>query len=296
MKTSPSITVQIRGGIGNQLFMYAMGRRLSLVNRVPLYLDISSGFQDDYFRRSYGLDVFNISGCEAARVRPSRSRRRATIAANLMLPFPCRWYFRESGSQFDKRYLDLRVVRPIFMEGYWQDERYFSDIRSELKRNLTFRQRHEEPNERLAYEIRSSESVAIHMRRLHGVPAGCQEGSAVVESLPIDYYYAAFKEIKERIRNPKFYLFSDSRSWPPAFAFTESVVRVESEGKNAQYEDLRLMSQCRHFILANSTFSWWGAWLGRTSESIVISPVMREWGQIVSLPDEWRCIQWSKKT
>ncbi len=295
-EAGPSVTIQLRGGIGNQLFIYAMGRRLSLANGIPLYLDVSSGFQGDFFRRNYGLNAFNIAGRAVIRVRPSQWKRRAAIAANGMLPFRYRRYFRESGGHCDCRYLDLRVVRSIFLEGYWQDEQYFSDIRHELKRDLTLRQRHAEENERLARKIRNSESVAVHVRRLHGVPAGCQEANSAVESLPVDYYLAALREIRERTRNPKFYLFSDSQSWPTVPAIPEDVVRVASEGENAQYEDLWLMSQCRHFVLANSTFSWWGAWLGRTPESIVISPVMHEWDQIVKLPDEWRSIQWSKKT
>ena len=295
-EAGPSITVQVRGGIGNQLFIYAMGRRLSLANRIPLYLDVSSGFQGDFFLRNYGLDLFNIAGRAMTRVRPSQWKRRAAIAGNAMLPFRYRRYFRESGGHFDRRYLDLRVVRSIFLEGYWQDEQYFSDIRHELKRDLIFRQRHGELNERLAREIRNSESVAVHVRRLHGVPAGCQEPSSAVESLPVDYYLAALREIRERTRNPKVYLFSDSLSWPLFSAIPGDVVRVASEGEHAQYEDLWLMSQCRHFILANSTFSWWGAWLGRAPESIVISPVMQEWKQIVKVPDEWRSIQLSKKT
>ncbi|HYL72968.1 MAG TPA: alpha-1,2-fucosyltransferase [Bryobacteraceae bacterium] len=273
-----------------------MGRRLALVNSVPLYLDVSSGFEGDYFRRTYGLNKFNITGRAVARVRQPQWKRRAAITVNGMLPFRYRRYFRESGSQFDQRYLDLRVARSIFLEGYWQDEQYFSDIRPKLKDELTFRQRHQEQNEGLAREIRKSESVAVHVRRLHGVPAGCQEAQSAIRSLPIDYYFSAFREIRERTRNPKFYLFSDSRFHLFAPAIQEDVIQVSNEGENAQFEDLWLMSQCRHFILANSTFSWWAAWLGRTPESIVISPVMHEWNQIVKLPDEWRSIQWPKNT
>ena len=198
MKVVPSVTTQIRGGIGNQLFIYAMVRRLSFVNDVPLYLDTKAGFDGDPFRRTCGLNVFNISGHEIVKDRLSQLNRRVVVGLNQILPFSRRWYFCESKSGFDGRYLDMHVIRPIFLEGYWQDERYFSDIRSELKGDLTFLHPHTEASKNLAREMRASESVAVHVRQLQ------------VERLPSEYYRAAIQKIKERTREPRFYLFSDS--------------------------------------------------------------------------------------
>jgi hypothetical protein len=294
LKACPSVTIQVRGGIGNQLFMYAMARRLSLVNQVPLYLETQAGFEGDFFKRSYGLNRFQIGGIEVMSTRPANLRRRATIAVNRILPFSSRWYCREAAGRFDARYLNLHVVRPTLLEGYWQDERYFSDIRSELKSELTFRHEHRTANAKLACEMRVGESVAVHVRQLHGVPAGSQQPAVGIEGLPGEYYRAAIQKIKERAPYARFYVFSDCRS-PSALSIVgEEMVRVENEGDDAQYEDLWLMSQCRHFVLANSTFSWWGAWLGRSRESIVVSPVMHEWGQIARLPDEWNAIEWHR--
>jgi hypothetical protein len=222
--------------------------------------------------------------------------RLARIATNQILPFLQRGYYSNFTSNFDRRYLDMKVVRPIYLDGYWQDERYFSDIRVELKNDLTFIQQHNEMTENLAREMRSSESVAVHVRQLHGVPAGSEKPNASIESLPNEYYRSAVQSIKERRRDPKFYLFSDSTSLISIPALTEeNVTRVDSGGADAQYEDLYLMSQCRHFVLANSTYSWWGTWLGRTSESIIVSPVMREWNQYVQLPGEWHSIEWARR-
>ncbi len=276
--------------------MYAMVRRLSLVNRVPLYLETHSGFDGDYFQRSYGLNIFNIAGCEIAGARPSKLSRQVTIAASRILPFSRRWYFCESDGAFDSRYLDLQVHRPITLEGYWQDERYFADIRLDLKHDLTFLKAQAEETMSLAREMRRSESVAVHVRQLHSGPPGSAPPRVVVEGLPSEYYRAAIQKIRERLRQPRFYLFSDSPRLCTIPGVNEDVTRVQNTGDDAQYSDLYLMSQCRHYVLANSTFSWWGAWLGRTSESIVISPVMREWGQLVRLPDEWRAIEWQRRT
>jgi hypothetical protein len=213
-----------------------------------------------------------------------------------MLPFSLRRLHSDLSGSFDRRYLNLKVARPIFLDGYWQDERYFSDIRSELKSDLTFVQPHSEAIENLAREMRASEAVAVHVRRLHGVPAGCEQPSASIGLLPIEYYGAAIRKIKETVRNPRFYIFSDSKSLTsfPAFA-EEDVSRVEGGGIDAPHEDLYLMSQCRHFVLANSTFSWWGAWLGRKPDSIVASPVLSEWSMPFSLPDDWHSFEWSRR-
>jgi hypothetical protein len=303
MMGQASVTFQARGGIGNQLFMYAMARRLALKNRVPLYLETGSGFDGDFFRRNYGLDRFQIVGEEVKRERHSQLRRRTAIAINALLPFRHRWFFREPDegpnagpcAGFDRRILNLRVARPVFLEGYWQEERYFADIEEELRRELTFSTIHTAANRNLADEMRSSESVSVHVRKLHGVPAGIDKPSATIASLPAEYYRAAIAAIRERVPRARLYLFSDSPSLAALPVGEEDAVRVVNEGADAQYEDLWLMSQCRHFVLANSTFSWWGTWLGRRAKSVIVSPVMNEWGQRVRLPEAWKAMEWRRE-
>jgi hypothetical protein len=190
--------------------------------------------------------------------------------------------------------LDLRVDRPIFLDGYWQDDRYFSDIRPELLSDLTLQHPLREAAVSMAQQIRSSESVALHVRLLHGLPAGADKPRASSANLLGEYYRTAILKIKERVRNPKFYLFSDLKSLAEIPDLGVNVTRVEGGGIDAPQEDLYLMSQCRHFVIANSTFSWWGAWLGRTPQSIIVSPVMHEWQMISRLPEEWHSIEWSR--
>jgi hypothetical protein len=296
MRGQASVTIQARGGIGNQLFMYAMARRLALKSSVPLYVETESGFNGDFFRRNYGLDRFHIAGEEVRRAPRSQPARRAAIAVNQMLPFRWRRFCREPGdgarAVFDRRILSFKVVRPVFLEGYWQDERYFADIDAVLRQDLTFRTQHTAANLELAAEMRSTESVAVHVRQLHGVPAGVDKPSTTIASLPAEYYRAAIMAIRKRVPRAKIYIFSDSPSHAALPIGEGDAVRVVNEGDEAQYEDLWLMSQCRHFVLANSTFSWWGAWLGRTAESVIASPVMSEWGQRVCLPGGWAALEW----
>jgi hypothetical protein len=293
-----SVTFQVRGGIGNQLFMYAMARRLALANKVPLYLETESGFDGDFFRRNYGLDRFRIVGEEVRRAKRSQLRRKAEIAANEVLPFRLRWFLREAdagpNAAFDERLLRFRFSRPVFVEGYWQDRRYFADIEAELRDELTFSTPPTQANEKLAEQMRSTESVAVHIRQLHGVPAGVDKPSAKISSLPVAYYRDAMDRIRELVPRPRFYLFSDSPSHAVPFR-DDDAVQVVNEGEDAQYEDLWLMSQCRHFVLANSTFSWWGTWMGRTANSVIVSPVMGEWGQQVRVPALWQAIEWRRE-
>ncbi len=303
MTGQPSVTFQARGGIGNQLFMYAMARRLALANRVPLYLETESGFDGDFFRRKFGLDRFHIAGEEVrrapnSRVRRSQLRRRAEIVVNELLPFSLRWFLREPAggpnAAFDERPLSFKVVRPVFLEGYWQDQRYFADICAELREELAFSTTHTAANEGLAVAMRATESVAVHIRQLHGVPAGVDTPSSTTASLPAEYYRVAIARIRELIPRARIYLFSDSPSHAVLPIGEDDAVRVVNEGEDAQYEDLWLMSQCRHFVLANSTFSWWGAWMGRTAHSVIVSPVMSEWGQRVRIPASWQAIEWRR--
>jgi hypothetical protein len=278
--------------------MYAMGRRLSLANGVPLFMEIQSGFARDFYRRTFGLDVFNISCQQTAKAPQSKLTQFATIVTNRMLPFTLRRYHSDltGGGGFDPRYLDLKLTRPVFLDGYWHDERYFSDIRSELKSDLRFVQPHAEATESLAREMRAPGSVAVHVRRLHGVPAGSEQPMASGVNLPSEYYKAAIQNLKERVRNPRFYIFSDSSSLESVPGFEgEDFTRVQIGGIDAPHEDLYLMSQCQHFVMANSTFSWWGAWLGNTSSSVVVSPALREWGMTLRLPEDWHSIEWSKR-
>ena len=300
MKGQPSVAFQARGGIGNQLFMYAMARRLALVNHVPLNIETQSGFEGDFFWRNYGLDRFHIVGEEIKRAKRSQLKRRVEIALNERLPFRSRWYFREAdealNETIDRRILSLRVVRPVFLEGYWQDERYFSDIDRELRQELSFSTRHTAANEEMANEMRSAESVAVHFRRLQPNPqVGVDKPLATTATLPAEYYRAAIAAILERVPRARLYLFSDNPSDAVLPIGEDDAVRVVNEGEEAQYEDLWLMSQCRHFVLANSTFSWWGAWMGRTAHSVIVSPTMSEWGQRVKVPASWQAIEWRRR-
>jgi len=168
----------------------------------------------------------------------------------------------------------------------------FSDIRSELKSELTFRHEHRTANAKLACEMRVGESVAVHVRQLHGVPAGSQQPAVGIEGLPVsttrgDSENQRACALREVLRLQRLSI------TVRAFDSGRRDGAGRERGDDA-HTKISAHEPVPAFVLANSTFSWWGAWLGRSRESIVVSPVMHEWGQIARLPDEWNAIEWHR--
>src|SRR5262249_22293788 len=156
-------------------FQYATARRLALRNEVPLTIDHLSGFARDFYQRDYRLRHFNVYG-ETIALGASfasnwgRIRRRIRIWTNQRRELSDKTYVVERDRWFDPRMLDLKVDRPIYLHGYWQDERYFEDIRDVLRAELTIRTAHDAANLEMAHRIGSVEAICLHVRRLHGVP------------------------------------------------------------------------------------------------------------------------------
>lgn len=273
----------MKGGLGNQLFIYAAARRLSHISNVPLKLDAVSGFRGDFYRREYCLGSFNIKAEPASRIGCydyplSRGVRLIARRLNARLPFSRRWYIEEEGDAFDPRLLILRISgrQYPYLDGYWADERYFRDIEAIIRADLQIVAPLNEPTLRLADQIHSCCAVSMHARRLRELPAGSSAKPlpSSKQSLPIEYYSRAVEWIEQRVPNPVFFCFADYPEWFRENIETRRpVVVVENSGRNDQaYQDLWLMSQCRHHIIANSTFSWWGAWLGINPDKLVVSP------------------------
>lgn len=294
------------GGIGNQLFIYAAARRLALKNSVGLKLDITSGYKNDFYARKFSLSNFNIKaeiasefesyGSCFGRVRKGISR---TIAKTQ--PFEKRNYIVEEDSHhFDERLLNLKIDRKVYMEGYWQSEKYFKDVESVIRDDLKIIAECSAKSKEFAQVISRCNAVSLHARRLHGVgniKAGTPKDSVV--SLGIEYYKKAIKSIAEKVDNPHFFCFSDFPGWlegnlnidyPMTFITHNWGDEQDHEAKS--YEDLWLMSQCKHHILANSSFSWWGAWLSRNQEKIVICPDPEKWNLNKDFVSEgWECVK-----
>lgn len=273
------VVARIKGGLGNQLFIYAAARRLALNNNVPLKLDIISGFQRDYYQRTYRLQHFNIQGEVASRRQSfegifGRLRRQVLKQLAKFSEFEKRRYITEESPEFDPRLLNLKVNGVTYLEGIWASEQYFKDIAGIIRADLQIVTRHDSRDLALAEKIQSANSVGLHVRRLREF-TGKSEAEPIPSSLALsaDYYQRGIEIIAGKVADPVFYCFGDYPQWfsqnnPMDFP----LVVINHNKDEKDYEDLWLMSLCKHFIIANSTFSWWGAWLSEHPDKIVITP------------------------
>jgi hypothetical protein len=289
------IIPRIFGGIGNQLFCYAAARRLALVNGAELVIDDVSGFVRDHnYQRRYQLDHFSIPCRKAAageRLEPfSRVRRNLMRFVNRRRPFAGRSYIQQQGVDFEPRLLAVKPRGALYLEGYWQSEDYFKDVAATIRADLQLRPPDDDVNRRVASSLQDSLAVAVHVR-FFDAP---QEAGA--SNVPGDYYRRAVERMEELAPGARYFVFSDrpeaalSRMALPEGRLTPV---SHNRGDENAWADLWLMSQCRHFIIANSTFSWWGAWLGKYPGKIVIAPGLETrsgkmyWGFKGLLPDHW---------
>lgn len=272
------IVVKLMGGIGNQMFQYAFGRRLALKHNVELKLDLSEISNDklngNYSVRDLGLDNFN-TGLSVATKEEINVYKKSKIAKLINLLFlyspfkPSRLYIREPYFRFFKNALD--APKDSYLEGYWQSEKYFVSVRTELLKDFTLKSGLSEESKSIAQKINMQQSVSIHVRK--GDYLSISENKNLYADCGSVYYISAMKNISESIKDPVFYLFSDEPEWfrknvPTSFQ-VEYV--THNKGKDS-YQDLVLMSFCKHNIIANSSFSWWGAWLNINKDKIVIAP------------------------
>lgn len=268
------IITRIKGGLGNQLFCYAAARRLALINNAELVIDDVSGFVRDHeYRRQYSLDHFLIP-CRKAlsgeRMEPfSRYRRLLAKLIARRQPFFARKYIEQNDDRFDARLLNLRPRSDIYIDGLWQSESYFKDVEHIIRGDLRIIPPADDVNQVVGERIRGCNAVALHVRWFDA------PGGVVVNNISVNYYRRAIALMNEKLDSPRYFLFSDN---PEAARVTlgldeDCVSLVEhNRGDESAYADLWLMTLCKHFITANSTFSWWGAWLGGGKEKIVICP------------------------
>lgn len=274
------VITRLVGGLGNQLFQYAAGRRLAYARHVPLRLDTRPF--ETYARQApgwgmYALGHFKISAeiANAAdfdavgRLWTSTTTLRA---AHRLKIFRLGNLVRERTLDFQPEILDL--PDQVYLSGYWESEKYFEDIRKILLEEIVPKRPLDRGNEQLARDIGGSHSVAVHIRR--GDRARNKEIAAIYGIVPVSYYEAAVKIFEEKFPDARFFIFSDDPQWvKDNLRLSQPHTYVEgNRGENA-YIDLYLMSLCRHNIIPNSTFSWWGAWLNGNPQKMVVAP--RKW-------------------
>jgi len=269
------IITRLIGGLGNQLFQYAVGRHLAEIHKTELKID-TSGFET-YKLHKYSLWPFNIQEnfASSQEIESLTAQERVggecTLARLLRKTLkPAKKHIREKKLfSFDPKI--LRLPDGVYLDGYWQTEKYFVDITGIIRQEATVKFQQTGKDKGLADMIASTESISMHIRR--GDYVSNPKTKQVHGICGIDYYARCVEHIAQIVKNPHFFIFSDDSEWVRTtlkLPYPNTLVDHNDADKN--YEDLRLMSQCRHNIIANSSFSWWGAWLNPRKNKLVLAP------------------------
>lgn len=275
------IIARLMGGLGNQMFQYALGRRLALQHGTELKVDLDwllreSRITSDTTPHDYNLPHFRIAATAATaaeiaplRLPPVRGWRRRLRRARLALTPARRWtHAQERSLAFQPRV--LRTGPHVYLEGYWQSPRYFEAVADRIRADFALAAPPDPRNAALLADIARGNAVAVHVRRGDYLSS---PGAARVHGVcGLDYYAAALALIAARVPEPRFFLFSDDPDWARANLRVPGPATTVSHNGAQPWEDIRLMRACRHFVIANSSFSWWGAWLAAPAGKIVVAP------------------------
>jgi len=262
------VIIHLKGGLGNQMFQYAFGRSLSIKRGAELKLDILDspiiGIKHD-IERPYLLSNFNINAEIATKEEVLKERKPFLLLLSKIWRRVSRYDYFKFDTSFFKKGSD-------YFEGFWwQSEKYFKDIRNQLLSEYTLKASFGTNAEKITTVIRQAESpVSIHIRR--GDFASDQTTREHHGLLSNDYYIKAIELINRKVSFATFFIFSDDIEWVKTNLQLPSTTLFVSGGTILDTEELFLMTLCKHHVIANSSFSWWGAWLGTHPEKIVIAP------------------------
>lgn len=268
------IIVRLQGGLGNQMFQYAAARALALKHRVPVKVDASlyETAQTGITPRKFELSCFSVDVLRATPLEIERLKGGGSLVGKIMRKIGLSRqtsYVRERHFHFDERILE--APQSAYLDGYFASERYFSTGEDVLRKEFTFREPLAGANAERAAEMRSCSSVSLHVRR--GDYVTDKKTNEFHGCTDIPYYERAIHSIADRVKDPHFFIFSDDIEWvrahlPLGFPATH----IDHNKGDEAYKDMQLMSACRHHVIANSSFSWWGAWLDPNPAKIVVAP------------------------
>lgn len=258
------------GGLGNQMFQYAMGRHLALKNQTDLFFDTSFFSSKHNYAgcdtRFFSLDNFQIIGKIATK---EQIKKLATNRYSKHFGLCKKTHVIEKHSFFQPEILELKG--DYYFEGYWGLYKYFSAIQSTIGEDFTIKTELVGKNKEMAGKISDCNSISLHIRR--GDYVSNPVNVKIYNTFGLEYYQRATEFIAKKVNNPHFFIFSDDMPWVKEnLKLDFPITYVDQNSDSTNYEDIRLMSLCQHNIVANSSFSWWGAWLNNNPNKIIIAP------------------------
>jgi len=269
------VIVQLEGGLGNQLFQYAVGRALALRTHTELRLDL--GQLGDGRYRPYRLGIFDLEARPAGKGEVPfefRQWHRSRLGRKVFGHLPRSFLkhvrggprvVRESGFAFDDSVAP--VTGDVYLVGFWQSPRYFDDAAEVIRSDLALSPGRVGVRADLAAEVGKDGTVSVHVRR------GDYVSHALMSPCSVAYYERALELLATRVQLRRVYVFSDDITWArDELQFAVPTIFVSASGGGSDTADFFLMGLCQHHIIANSSFSWWAAWLGRHLDGYVISP------------------------
>lgn len=278
------IRVVLSGGTGNQLFQYAAGRALALKLGTDLIVDRPTSKLTSV-KRVYAMPRFNVVTKEANLL--SSLYRKWALKSHRSFLVKGKIFYQEE-CHFNENFFDLPDETTLF--GFFQNERFFKPFSDFIRKELTFQEYPlAEDTIRIIDKIQTSNSVAVHVRR----------GDAYLNSdkfnvCTLSYYESAIELFRQKLDTPKFFFFSDDIDWcVKNFKDRDYNFCALQQSKEDSLNDLNLMSLCQNNIIANSTFSWWGAWLNPNPTKLVAAPNV--WFHSAEDPvNEIVCDEWIK--
>lgn len=266
------IITKLNGGLGNQLFQYAIAKTISIKNDTDLKLDITS-FTNS--KRIFLLDKFILdfkiaSPDEIKKLTKYNKKYSFLWLTNALKTTSNKIYRQEHADNyfhFDPNILIANKNQDVYMDGYWQNEKYFFEIKDILKNELKLKSEYDIKNTPIHQAITSCESVSLHIRRTDYLTKN------IYYQLTLDYYKKAIKQLSQKIIRPHFFIFSDDINWAKQnLKINLPTTYVDHSVNLKDYQEFISMSLCKHNIIANSSFSWWGAWLNNNPQKTVIAP------------------------
>jgi len=290
------LIVKVMGGLGNQMFQYALYRKLQESTNYEVKMDIEwfknkkkvSNFDFNLNKFNTKISIANTE--EINKTKGNKLLNKVNRKLNIKIPFYNHKYIVEKNyGNFSNKIFD--IDQNTYFSGYWQSEKYFKSISEKLKKEFTFKNEMKEKNKEISKKILDNNSVSLHIRRGDYI-----ENKNVKERLGnvcnLEYYNKSIEYLDNKLLDYNLYVFSDDIEWAKKnINFNKKTNFIGWNKNEDSYKDMQLMSLCKHNIIANSTFSWWAAWLNNNFKKIIIAPkkwVSKEFAQRKdTVPERW---------